>query len=87
MESKFKLVHMFDESKDIVCSLIWKKEGRNKKYEWINLPDFLETEVRSQFSKKDMKSCPQFCLNLVLRQVIKDVERLKKVDELKPTQA
>ena len=34
-----------------------------------------------------MKSCPQFCLNLVLRQVIEDVGRLQNADELKPSQA
>ena len=49
-EWKFRLVHEFDGSQDVVCSLIWIKDEtkpRTKKYKWIDLPSFLETEMRS----------------------------------------
>ena len=49
-------------------------------YRWEGLPAILASEIKS-FSRKDMKN-PLFCLNLVLRQAITDVENIKKVSEL-----
>ena len=86
--SVFLLKHRYNSDLDLEVRLKWeKKEGKSRKVpKWEYLPDYLESDI-AQFRNSDLNKCPEFCLNLVLRQAITDVERLKKLEDLKPSQA
>ena len=69
-ESVFEVINSRESSRNFRCSLKWPSK---KEFTWEGLPDFLIEDLK-KFRRIDMRTCPEYCLNLTVRKASNDLE-------------